>query len=118
MRFHKLFFFKLEELENSRNNLASFALLAAAFINFLAGNAEDKRKISISQWMSHVNPQKKENESSRIPAFSLKAFLTDEQELMQWRSEGLLSDNLTVENALAILKVLESSKSFDQHDLF
>ena len=37
--------------------------------------------------------------------FSLKSFLTSEQELMLWRSEGLASDDLAVDNALAILQV-------------
>lgn len=37
--------------------------------------------------------------------FSLKEFLTTEQELMQWRSEGLGSDDLAVDNALAITQV-------------
>jgi dynein heavy chain 2 len=37
--------------------------------------------------------------------FSLKKFLTSEQELMLWRSEGLAADDLAVDNALAILQV-------------
>lgn len=90
--------FQLEELEHDQQYLAIHALLAAAFINFLSCAAEDERKKSLSRWLEQLHPSEK-------VIFSLKAFLTNEQELMQWRSEGLAPDDLAVDNALAILQV-------------
>ena len=100
---------QLEELERDRHNLAVHALLAAAFINFLSCAAEDERKKSFSRWLAQLHSQATRNiEMGKEPekaVFSLKSFLTSEQELMLWRSEGLASDDLAVDNALAILKV-------------
>lgn len=54
--------------------------------------------------MNEQNTTEKDK-ATNLATFSLKNFLTDEQELMQWRSEGLSSDVLVVENALAVLQV-------------
>ncbi len=83
--------------------MAFYALLAAAFINFLSCSTEDERKSSLSRWLTHLqlHPEKEPEKS----VFSLKKFLTSEQELMLWRSEGLAADDLAVDNALAILQV-------------
>ena len=87
---------QLEELERDRHNLAVHALLAAAFINFLSCAAEDERKKSFSRWLAQLHSQATRNiEMGKEPekaVFSLKSFLTSEQELMLWRSEGLASD--------------------------
>ena len=73
-------------------------LIAAAYINFLSCVSEDERKHRLGQWLADSAVEDKVQ-------FSLKEFLTNEQQLMQWRSEGLASDNLSVENAIAILEV-------------
>lgn len=90
-----------------RNQLPIHALLAAAFINFLACTSEFKRAKTLSEWLAQINEQNTTeiDKTTNLTAFSLKNFLTDEQELMQWRSEGLSSDVLVVENALAVLQV-------------
>lgn len=75
--------------------------MAAAFIKFVSHSSEDHRKLSLSRWLSDLKVDEKN--------FSLKKFLTTEQELMLWRSEGLASDDLAVENALAILQVCSVS---------
>lgn len=106
---------QLEELESEERSLVTHALLSAAFINFLSCATEDVRKKAFSQWLEQLEPQRVDESESMKASFCLKTFLTDEQELMQWRSEGLASDDLTVENALAILHVRFTRFSFSTH---
>ncbi|KAI9564905.1 hypothetical protein GHT06_008646 [Daphnia sinensis] len=98
---------QLEELEQDRQNVAFHALLAAAFINFLSCSTEDERKNSLSRWLTQLKLSQHANitetgMNNEEVIFSLKNFLTSEQELMLWRSEGLAADDLAVDNALAI----------------
>lgn len=102
------FFFswvQLENLESEERTLVAHALLSAAFINFLSCATEDIRKEALCRWLGQMEPQRGDENESKKASFCLKSFLTDEQELMQWRSEGLASDDLAVENALAIVHV-------------
>lgn len=97
-------------MEQDRQNVAFHALLAAAFINFLSCSTEDERKNSLSRWMTQLQLSQNAtvNDTGRDKdevVFSLKNFLTSEQELMLWRSEGLAADDLAVDNALAITQV-------------
>lgn len=71
------------------------ALLAAAFITYLSAASEDTRKQKMEDWQSVLG----------VTDFSLKKFLGSEREQLQWLSEGLPSDELSVENALVILQV-------------
>ena len=90
---------QLEQLEIDSRNLLVYSLVAAAFVSYLSCASEDHRKKSLSKWLAALNLEKVAD------AFSLKTFLTSEQELMVWRSQGLPSDDLAVENAIAILQV-------------
>jgi len=90
---------QLEQLEIDSRNLLVYSLVAAAFVSYLSCASEDHRKKSLSKWLAALNLEKVAD------AFSLKTFLTSEQELMIWRSQGLPSDDLAVENAIAILQV-------------
>ena len=90
---------QLEQLEIDSRNLLVYSLVAAAFVSYLSCASEDHRKKSLSEWLAALNLEKVAD------AFSLKTFLTSEQELMVWRSQGLPSDDLAVENAIAILQV-------------
>ena len=87
-------------MENDWQNVLLYSLVAAAFVSYLSCAPEDQRKKSLSKWLTTLRLEKVAD------AFSLKTFLTTEQELMLWRSQGLPSDDLAVENAIAILQVL------------
>ena len=39
-----------------------------------------------------------------IKRFDLTHYLSSEREMLQWRSEGLPSDQLSIENALCVLQ--------------
>ena len=69
--------------------------LAAAYLNYLGAESEDVRRDFISKW----------GEIIEIDKFDIRRFLSSESEMLIWKSEGLPSDNLSMENALMILKV-------------
>lgn len=43
-------------------------------------------------------------------SIDLESFFSSERERMQWQSEGLASDKLSIENAVMILKVILISR--------
>ncbi len=56
---------------------------------------QDVRQKSLQSWM----------ESFEVSGFDLRRFLSTESEQLIWKSEGLPSDDLSMENALVILQV-------------
>ena len=48
-----------------------------------------------------------------IKRFDLKRFLSSEREMLQWRAEGLPSDDLSIENAMCILQSKQSPYLID-----
>jgi hypothetical protein len=71
------------------------ALLASAFIIYLPGLPEEQRRASIESWKSLIN----------LEDFSLQSFLATEQKVMQWQTENLPSDMVSIENAIVTLNV-------------
>ena len=71
------------------------ALLAAAFITYMSSAPEDVRQFCLKNWMDAVG----------VAEFDLRRFLSTESEQLIWKSEGLPSDNLSMENAMVILQV-------------
>ena len=86
-------------MEQDLKRVPYFCLLGAAFITYLSNAPEDIRKKSLEKWQSMFT----------IRRFELKQFLSSEREMLQWRSEGLPSDNLSIENALCVFASQESS---------
>ena len=86
-------------MEQDLKRVPYFCLLGAAFITYLSNAPEDIRKKSLEKWQSMFN----------IRRFELKHFLSSEREMLQWRSEGLPSDNLSIENALCVFASQQSS---------
>ncbi|XP_063807614.1 cytoplasmic dynein 2 heavy chain 1 isoform X2 [Pseudophryne corroboree] len=91
---HKRWNAQVEEIAEELSTLPKRAQLAAAFITYISAAPEDQRKDSIDQWMKSVG----------LETFDLKRFLSTESEQLIWKSEGLPSDELSVENALVILQ--------------
>jgi dynein heavy chain 2 len=88
--------FQLTELSQDLKQLPVNALLAAAFITYLSSAPEDLRQSLITEWQDLLG----------INNFSFTTFLGSEKEQLQWLSEGLPSDQLSIQNALIILQVL------------
>ncbi|XP_075448514.1 cytoplasmic dynein 2 heavy chain 1 isoform X2 [Ascaphus truei] len=82
------------EITEDLNTLPKRAQLAAAFITYISAAPEDQRKDSLDQWMKSIG----------LETFDLRRFLSTESEHLIWKSEGLPSDELSIENALVILQ--------------
>lgn len=95
-------------MQKDRRRVAGHALVAAASISFLSCATEDQKKKFLSSWVKliQLKGQTEDEGEDSHTSFSLKKYLTNEQELILWRSEGLPSDDWTVENAIAILVVI------------
>ncbi|XP_056467776.1 cytoplasmic dynein 2 heavy chain 1 isoform X1 [Gadus chalcogrammus] len=83
------------EIKEELDTLPMRAMLAAAFITYLSSATEDRRRHCLDTWMTHSGLQK----------FDLRSFLCSESEQLIWKSEGLPSDDLSMENALVILQI-------------
>ena len=75
--------------------LSKRAQVAAGFITYLSDAPEDVRKTLMSEWCESVGLQ----------GFDFRRFISSESEQLIWKSEGLPSDDLSMENAMVILKV-------------
>ncbi|XP_029458286.1 cytoplasmic dynein 2 heavy chain 1 [Rhinatrema bivittatum] len=91
---HKRWNAQVAEITEELDTLPRRAQLAAAFITYLSAAPEDQRKASLDEW----------TKSAGLDAFDLRRFLSTESEQLIWKSEGLPSDDLSIENALVILQ--------------
>ncbi|XP_029699181.1 cytoplasmic dynein 2 heavy chain 1 isoform X3 [Takifugu rubripes] len=82
------------EITAELDTLPLRALLAAAFITYLSAAPEDRRRHCLEAWTAQSGLQK----------FDLRSFLSTESEQLIWKSQGLPSDDLSMENALIILQ--------------
>ncbi|XP_029374274.1 cytoplasmic dynein 2 heavy chain 1 isoform X3 [Echeneis naucrates] len=85
---------QMSDIKNELDTLPMRAILAAAFITYLSAAPEDQRKQCLEKWMVQ----------SRLQKFDLRSFLSSESEQLIWKSQGLPSDDLSMENALIILQ--------------
>ncbi|TMS07235.1 Cytoplasmic dynein 2 heavy chain 1 [Larimichthys crocea] len=85
---------QMSEIKNELDTLPMRAMLAAAFITYLSAAPEDRRRHCLETWMAQSGLQK----------FDLRSFLCSESEQLIWKSQGLPSDDLSMENALVILQ--------------
>ncbi|XP_037796301.1 LOW QUALITY PROTEIN: cytoplasmic dynein 2 heavy chain 1-like [Penaeus monodon] len=85
---------QVSELDSDVQDLPREAVLAAAFITYLSEAPEDTRKATLMHWSKMLH----------VEDFDLRKFASTEREQLQWKSEGLPSDQLSIENALVILQ--------------
>ncbi|XP_062329494.1 dynein cytoplasmic 2 heavy chain 1 [Osmerus eperlanus] len=85
---------QVAEITEELDTLPMRGLLAAAFITYLSAAPEDHRRHCLETWL----------QSSGLQKFDLRSFLCSESEQLVWKSEGLPSDELSMENALVILQ--------------
>ncbi len=91
---HKRWSDQISQLDEELEQLPHRALLAAGFISYLSQAPEDERRLMLSNWLAFVG----------LTSFDLRQFLSSESEQLVWKSEGLPSDDLSMENAVVILK--------------
>ena len=82
------------ELTTELEQLPRRAVLGAGFITYLSQAPEDQRRQMLSGWVAHIG----------LENFNLRRFLSSESEQLAWKGEGLPSDDLSMENAMVILR--------------
>jgi dynein heavy chain len=87
----------LEGLKVKRKNFVGDCLLTSSFLSYMGAFTYDYRKeLVYDNWVSAIAEE-------RIPLtqpFALETLLTSEVEIMQWASEGLPADELSVQNGI------------------
>jgi len=95
-REHRRWNAQVAEITEELATLPKRAQLAAAFITYLSAAPEGLRKTCLEEW----------TKSACLEKFDLRRFLCTESEQLIWKSEGLPSDDLSIENALVILQII------------
>ncbi|CAF4638011.1 unnamed protein product [Rotaria sp. Silwood1] len=86
---------QVNDLNEQLKILPKLSLLSASFITYLASQSEDKRLNYMNKWKQILNVDEK---------FDIRKFLSTESEQLVWKSQGLPSDELSMENAMVILR--------------
>ncbi|TRY75069.1 hypothetical protein TCAL_08574 [Tigriopus californicus] len=94
---------EVESMTEDLERVPQFSLLGSAFLVYLSNAPENERKRFLGAWQEMLG----------INKFDLNHFLSSERDILQWRSEGLPSDNLSVENAMCILQSILSPYLID-----
>ena len=94
---------QVHELTAELEQLPRRAQVAAGFITYLSSAPEDVRKATMAKWC----------EAAGLQGFDFRRFMSTESEQLGWKAEGLPSDDLSMENALVILKVTLSVCNFN-----
>ncbi|VDL94656.1 unnamed protein product [Schistocephalus solidus] len=120
---------QVSTLSESMEALPATTLVSAGFITYLSACSEDVRENTVTSWWEQLdsvglkipsaylstevqgNQQSLQNPIQSHHHFDLRRFLTTEKEMLQWKSQGLPSDQLSGENAVVILKVIQYTES-------
>ncbi|KAJ3197037.1 Cytoplasmic dynein 2 heavy chain 1 [Irineochytrium annulatum] len=94
---------QVKEIYDNLLLLPKNALLSAAFITYLSGTSEDIRLKYISEWRA----------LSGLSQFDFRQVMSSESEQLVWKSQGLPSDALSNENAVAILNSVSTPLIID-----
>ena len=85
------------QLHEDLGRLPMKMILAAGFATYLAKAPEDVRASMLAQWQ----------DITAVQSFAFKRVMSTESELLQWKSMGLPSDDLSQENGLVIVNTTE-----------
>ena len=80
-------------LESKKLHLLSRTLLAASYVSFLGSIKQSERYLVVNNWRSTIDFQED---------FSISTFLSDENQQIAWRHQGLLTDDLSIGNAIIL----------------
>ena len=80
-------------LKAKKSNILSRSLLAASYISFLGSIKQSERHLMINNWRSIID---------FVEDFTISTFLSDENEHLTWRHQGLLDDELSIGNAIIL----------------
>ncbi len=84
----------IAEMDAALELLPVSSMLAAAFLTYLGGSSEGDRAITLRRWASKAG--------LKPNSFEYAQFMSTESQIVEWKSKGLPSDNLCLQNAVTI----------------
>jgi dynein heavy chain len=98
----------IKQLGESKVKLDGDCLLSSAFLSYLgAFNFDFRERLVQDVWMKDI----KEKAIPLTEPYSLQAMLTNDVEISKWASEGLPSDELSVQNGILTTRASRSVSS-------
>lgn len=92
---------ELKRLASKKERLVGDCLLTSSFLSYSGAFTYDyRRRMTYEDWLSDIS-------SRKVPVsepFRLEDLLTTEVEMTQWASEGLPSDELSVQNGILTMR--------------
>ncbi|KPI89860.1 putative dynein heavy chain [Leptomonas seymouri] len=85
---------EVKSIREANDSLPKRALVAAGFLTYLGRETEAGRRRYLTTWCRRLNLSE---------VVDVTRFLRTEGELLQWKSEGLPADDLSLENAVVML---------------
>ena len=98
---------KTENLKKQINEIPINSVLAASMIAYVMSEEETSREQALDTWQQEVHLDAEDDERLR-QKFDIKAFLSNETEMLCWRRLSLPGDDLSVENAIGIISSFEA----------
>ena len=94
---------QVRSLEFEVRELPLKSVCAAAFLTYLPSQTEVVRARKLQEWAGFLG----------LEGFRLKYFMSTESDTLHWKREGLPGDDLSMENAIAILEGVTSPLVID-----
>jgi dynein heavy chain 2 len=94
---------QVKEIQNNVLMLPYKSLLSASYINYTGKDDERHREKKLIEWKQMI---KDEN-------FDFIKFMCTESQLLQWKTEGLPADELSMENAIMLKNTVKTPIIFD-----
>ena len=84
---------QVRDINKDFQELPKRCLMAAGFLTYLSKTSEDVREEKVKQWCEHLGSE----------SFYFTRFMRRERDLLQYKSEGLPADELSMQNAIMLL---------------
>ncbi|VDM16092.1 unnamed protein product [Hydatigera taeniaeformis] len=99
---------EVDSLNEQLKVLPVMSLMAAGFITYLSSCSEDVRQNTMANWWQQLEELELrlsvEDCAQKTSRFDLLRFLVTEKDRLHWKTQGLPSDSLSLENAVVILR--------------
>ncbi|CCW60917.1 unnamed protein product [Phytomonas sp. EM1] len=104
----------IASLRMATESMPKRALISAAFMTYIPHTIEEVRQRYLRQWAERLGLMSS-NEEGETAAVDVRCidFLRTESEILQYKSEGLPDDELSLENAVAILEATQTPLVID-----
>eukprot|EP01063_Lacrimia_lanifica_P011176 TRINITY_DN1797_c1_g1_i1.p1 TRINITY_DN1797_c1_g1~~TRINITY_DN1797_c1_g1_i1.p1 ORF type:complete len:4267 (+),score=1793.68 TRINITY_DN1797_c1_g1_i1:109-12909(+) len=94
---------QVQEIHRDFQTLPRKCLVAAGFVTYLSKSSEDVRETTVRLWCENL----------RMDPFSFTKFMRSERDRLQYKSEGLPADELSMQNVVMLLDSCQTALFID-----